>query len=666
MKDKLIFGVAYYEEYLPYDRMEQDMKMMADAGINTVRIAESTWSVEEPRPGEYDFSHVDRVIEAAARHGLDVIIGTPTYAVPPWLARLDPEVLAVTAQGPGRYGPRQNMDITNPTYRKYAEGVIRALVSHTAPRENVIGFQIDNETKHYGTAGARVIERFRRWMEERYGTVERLNAALGLNYWSNSVTSFDELPDPTGAANASYGLAFSRFQRLLAAEFLQWQSGIVKEYLRPGQFITHNFDYEWRPDPETGLVCSSGVQPDIDHYEAAKALSLVGTDIYFFAQDRLTGLEIAFGGDLMRPLRRENYLVIESQAQGFKPWLPYPGQLLQMCYSHIASGACGVMYWNWHSIHNGPESYWKGLLSHDFDTNPSYEEAKRIGAELKRLGPSLSGLTKSSRAALVVDTACVEALRRFPTDRAFAYNDAVQGLYRALYGLNIECDVIFSQEADWSAYRLVAFPSLYCASEELVGRVRSFVAEGGTVFATFRSFFADEVCKIYHDSQPHGLTDVFGMSYNQYTAPEHVTVEGAQAQYWMELLKPAGAETKAAYAHKYWGSYAAVTRNGFGKGSAWYLGTWLPDAALRRWLLEAAADAGIAPETQLRWPLTVRSGVNASGRQLRFLMNYSSEHKALTLPWGGLELRSGEKLKKGQTLILSDWDVRVIEEEILA
>ena len=143
MNQRLLFGAAYYEEYLPCDRLERDMELMAGAGMNVIRIAESTWSVEEPRCGEFDFSHVLRTIDAAARHGIRVIVGTPTYAVPPWLAALDPEIL-----GENLYGRRQNMDITNPTYRRYAERIIRELVSRTAPLPNVIGFQIDNETKH--------------------------------------------------------------------------------------------------------------------------------------------------------------------------------------------------------------------------------------------------------------------------------------------------------------------------------------------------------------------------------------------------------------------------------------------------------------------------------------------------------------------------------------
>lgn len=665
MDRQFLFGAAYYEEYLPCDRLEQDMQMMVEAGFNTIRIAESTWSVEEPRPGEYDFSHVDRVIDAAERCGLKVIVGTPTYAVPHWLVQLDPDVLATTANGKNQYGTRQNMDITNPTYRYYAEGVIRALVSHTAQRPNVIGFQIDNETKHYGTAGHRILILFQRWLKARYQTIERVNAAFGLNYWSNSVTRFEDLPDPTATINGSYACAFAEFQRELATEFLLWQSNIVKEYKRPDQFITQNFDFEWNsfgaPGQQDGY--SAGVQPDINHYDAAKTVSLIGTDIYCFDQDKLTGREIAFGGDIMRSLRQENYLVLESQAQAFKDWLPYPGQLRQMAWSHIASGACGVMYWNWFSIHNGLESYWKGLLSHDFEPNPTYEEAKVIGQELSALAPRLAGLKKRNRIALVVSPEALHAMRWFPTDKDLNYNDVVHWVYDVLYQLNLECDVIFDREQDWYRYDLLIFPELYCVKDELVGRLRHFVEQGGTVFATFRSFFADENCKIFHDKQPHGLTDVFGMTYNQYTRPVNVTVDGAEASFWMELLKPETAETKAVYQHQYWGSYAALTRNQFGKGHAWYLGTLLPPETLKGYLLAAAADAGIVTETGFQWPVVLRSAETQTGGQVHFLLNYSSQPQEVASLWEAEDLLTHKVYQKADAVQLTDWGVAILAEK---
>lgn len=154
--DHLLFGAAYYSEYLPYDRVEKDMEMMEKAGMNTIRIAESTWSTIEPKDGIFDFTHLDKMLEAAARHHISVIVGTPTYAIPAWLAKKYPDILALTNNGQNIYGARQNMDITHAGYLFHCERVIRAMMEHIKDVPHIIGFQLDNETKSYGTAGPRV------------------------------------------------------------------------------------------------------------------------------------------------------------------------------------------------------------------------------------------------------------------------------------------------------------------------------------------------------------------------------------------------------------------------------------------------------------------------------------------------------------------------------
>ena len=581
MSMDLLFGAAYYEEYSPCERLERDMELMAKAHMNVIRIAESTWSVEEPRCGEFDFSHVLRVIEAAARYGISVIVGTPTYAVPVWLAAMDKGVLDGNP-----YGHRQNMDITSPVYRRYAERIIRELVSRTVNYPNVIGYQIDNETKHYGVHSEGVLRAFREWLCKRFGTVKALNDAFGLYHWSNSVASFEELPDPSGTVNGSYACAFEAFRRELAADFLMWQSAIVSEYKRQDQFITHNFDYEWIWFGASGQQdgYSGGVQPDINHYDASRAVTVMGTDIYFPAGDSFTGMEIAFGGDLTRPLKRENYLVLESQAQAFCGWLPYPGQLRLMALSHLASGARGMLYWSWFSIHNGIESYWKGVLSHDGEPDAVYEEVKEIGETWKQLSPVLGGLKKKNRIALIVSAEALHALRWFPTDKDISYNDVVNLFYRALYESNLECDILYDRETDWTDYQVLVFPQLYCCTDDFTERVRQFTERGGTVFASFRSFFADENLKIRHDRQPHGLTDVFGMHYSRFTKSPGIP--------WMELLEADTAETVSGYEHPYWGEYSSVTRHRFGKGQAWYLGFLPEKQQLQKWLQTACRESG--------------------------------------------------------------------------
>lgn len=191
--DHILFGAAYYDEYLMMkgiDRIDEDMRMMKDAGLNVIRIAESTWSTCEPQPGKFDFTYVDRALDAAQRAGIDVIVGTPTYAVPGWLVKLDPSVLAVTPNGEGKYGARQIMNIVNATYRFYGERVIRRLISHVADHPAVIGYQVDNETKYYDSVSDDMQRLFVKYLYEKFdGDLDEMNHRFGLDYWSNRVDS---------------------------------------------------------------------------------------------------------------------------------------------------------------------------------------------------------------------------------------------------------------------------------------------------------------------------------------------------------------------------------------------------------------------------------------------------------------------------------------------
>ncbi len=221
--DHILFGAAYYDEYMPQgtDRIETDMRMMDAAGINVIRIAESTWSTCEPQPGVFDFSHVDRALDAAERHGIAVIVGTPTYAVPAWLVRVHPDVLAVTPAGPGKYGPRQIMDIVNPAYRYYGERVIRKLIAHVASHPAVIGYQVDNETKYYDSVSPDMQALFVKYLRGKFGDdLAALNAHFGLDYWSNRIDSWEDFPDVANTINQSLRGEFDRFRRAQVTEFL--------------------------------------------------------------------------------------------------------------------------------------------------------------------------------------------------------------------------------------------------------------------------------------------------------------------------------------------------------------------------------------------------------------------------------------------------------------
>jgi beta-galactosidase GanA len=82
----LLFGAAYYHEYQPYERLKADLELMAAANFTAIRVGESTWASYEPVPGRISFSALRRVVDAAWAAGIKVIVGTPSYAVPPWMA----------------------------------------------------------------------------------------------------------------------------------------------------------------------------------------------------------------------------------------------------------------------------------------------------------------------------------------------------------------------------------------------------------------------------------------------------------------------------------------------------------------------------------------------------------------------------------------------------
>ncbi len=664
--DRILFGAAYYDEYMPVERLEKDVELMKKAGVNTVRIAESTWSTCEPQPGVFDFSHVKRVMYAMEAAGIGVIVGTPTYAVPTWMVKSYPDVIAETKTGRPIYGHRQIMDITHPAYLFHAERVIRRLMEVTAHRKCVIGFQLDNETKHYGAAGKNVQKRFVKYLRAKFNDdLEAMNAEFGLDYWSNRVNAWEDFPDVRGTINGSLGAEFEKFQRTLVDEFLAWQAAIVNEYRRPDQFVTQNFDYEWRG-------YSFGVQPDVNHLHAGRCLTISGVDIYHPGQNELTGAEIAFGGDAARSVKNSNYLLLETEAQGFPCWTPYPGQLRLQAYSHLASGANSVMYWHWHSLHNGCETYWKGVLSHDFAENEVYREACVIGNEFARVGSHLVNLKKQNDAAILLSNEALTAIKWFGIQATASdnggvfYNDVVRWIYDELYRMNVECDVIWPETENLDRYRVIFVPALYAAPDSLLERLAKYAENGGTLVATFKTGFANENVKVNHDTQPHILRRVFGVSYDEFTFPKNVGLtgevagDGAAAETFMELLRPEGAKVLAGYNHPAWGGYAAVTENACGAGRGIYIGCMTDDATLRN-ILERAVTAAGMELPALRWPITVRRGVNDLGRDVTYIFNYSAAPAEAASPAEGTDLLESGKTGKGEIIRLAPWGVKIIE-----
>lgn len=663
--DKLIYGAAYYDEYMPYDRIEKDMEMIARAGMNTIRIAESTWSTWEPQEGIFDFTHLRRMLDTAKKHGLSVIVGTPTYAVPTWLVRKCPEVLALTHGGQNLYGPRQNMDITNPVYLHHAEILIRKLIEYVKDEPHVIGFQLDNETKSYDTCTPYAQKKFVEYIKAQYPDIEEFNHEFGLDYWSNRINNWEDFPDVRATINQSLAAEYRKFQRQLVTDFLTWQSNIVAEYKRPDQFITQNFDFEWHD-------YSFGLQPEVDQYAAGKAVTVAGADIYHPSQDNLTGCEITTCGNIARGIKGKNYLILETECQGNPEWLPYPGQIRLQAYSHIANGANSVMYWHWHSIHNAIESYWKGVVSHDFSEGEAYKECSIVGNEWKQIGDKLKNLKKNNKIAIVANNEALTGLIQFPaaTKDAHGYNRVLRWLADALFKMNIEFDVIPADETLLASYDCIILPAFYSAKESYLKALGSYVENGGNLITTYKSAFSDEHLKIYHDTQPHILHDALGLHYDQFTHPTNTTVTyngvTSEAKEWMEMLICDTATPLVSYGHHTWNRYTAVAKNTYGKGHTLYLGTLFGEDTLMELLKDFLAECHLEEADKLPfeafYPVSVKQGRNDEGKHILYFLNYSNEvQTAKHLAGDAIELLTGKNIATGETLTLEPWGVCILQ-----
>lgn len=670
-QEKLLFGVAYYDEYMPYERLEKDVKMMQETGINVVRIAESTWSTVEPQDNIWDFKSIDRVLNAMHKGGIKVIIGTPTYAIPTWLAKKYPSVLVTTPQGQRKYGARQNMDITDVHFKFHAERVIRKIMEHVKDHPAIIGYQVDNETKHYSTSSDNVQKDFVAYMKKKFKTLDAVNKAFGLDYWSNRINNWNDFPAVNGtfgaSINASLNSEFAKFQRQIVVDYLAWQTKLVKEYTKPSQFVTQNFDLEWRG-------YSYGIQPDVDHFASAKALDIAGIDIYHPTQDNLTGIEISLGGDMARSMKNKNYFVIETEAQGFPQWIPYPNQLRLQAFSHLASGANMVSYWHWHSIHNSFETYWKGLLSQDFEPNPTYNEAQTIGKDFARLSDKLINLKKTNEVAVLFSNEALTAFNAFGFGFGTKenYNDILRPYYDALYKMNVGTDFIDgTKNPELGKYKLIIVPALYAASDDLLKKLNQFVKDGGHILYTFKSGFSDENVKVRSSIQPGIINEACGISYSQFTIPQNVSLKndpfGAgkdnKVNTWMELVTPTTAKVLAYYEHPVWGNYAAITENQYGKGLATYIACMTSAALTEKIVQDVVSKAKLSElETSFSFPIITKTGFNQNGKKIRYIFNYSAVPQQIKYVFGnGMELLSNKAILQNSSLDLEAWGVKIIE-----
>jgi beta-galactosidase len=340
-----------------------------------------------------------------------------------------------------------------------------------------------------------------------------------------------------------------------------------------------------------------------------------------------------------------------------------------------------VEYWHWHSLHYGQETYWKGLLGHDLEPNRVYEEATRIGAELKRLGPGLAGMMPRNRVAVLHSVDSYWGLQFMPIggggkdergrDKA-DYTSVEDQLHKALYDLNVGADFVFAEEPDFAGYDVLLVPPLYVASDALLQKIADFAKGGGHLLLTLKSGFTNEFDTVRWTRAPGPLREAAGISYQEFsTLKEPIPLKGdpfgvgpdSRASVWAEMILPENAKPLAFYEHPFFGKYPAITRNAWGRGTVTYEGTVLSDALQEKVVGDVLKQARIAPEAGLPARVRLRQAVARDGKALRFYLNFSSEPQSFAYANPpGTELLSQKPVAAGERLTLGPWDLAVIRE----
>ena len=644
----MFFGVDYYPEQwvFPYagtadnpeGAWERDAELMAKAGINVVRIGDMSWGICEPEAGKYDFLWLRRVMDIMAAHNIKVVLGTPTAAPPIWLARAHPEILPLDERGLVKHeGTRRAVCFNNDIFWNLAKRLVENMAQALGDHPQLIAWQIDSglgghQTEWSFNEDSRL--EWQNWLKLKYETVERLNDALGLRYWGQTVTSFADVPMPMHAPtmhNSALLLDWHRFCSDAIIAFARMQAEVLRE-ICPQHPVTVNL---------------RALHRKFDHFDMADVVDFVSVESN--AAIKSKSAELACDIDMLRSLKKSGirtpdgevgFWVIEQKA-GQVNWqdvnsLVRPGVVRLFTYQLISRGACGVLFYQWRQARIGNEKFFGAVMAHHLEGNLRiYREISQVGEELKLLAPALKD-TKIVADACILYSHDNDWTLQQPVqpNKFFNLREHIQLIYNALHDRNVSVDFARPAE-DLSQYKIVFVPSLHLLSSAEADRLKLYVQNGGTLVGTFNTGLVNEHNIVPDTGYPNDLTDLFGMEVLEFDPippgeENHLTFKGAfptshlhPARLWCDIIEAKGCQVLATYAKDFYAGRPAITMNTFGLGKAIYIGTMSHQhfyMDLVSWLRQMA---GLQP--LLKVPENVEVSMRQKeGTRVFFLLNHQN------------------------------------------
>ncbi len=600
----MLLGVDFYPEQWDPSLMETDMDTMVELGCDGIRIGEFAWHLMERREGEYDFSFFDSVIAMAKRKGLKVVLGTPTAAIPAWLAHKHPEILSEFEDGRKRaFGGRHVYCFNSPVMYEYSEKIIRAMASHFRDEEQVVAWQVDNELGHEGSDLCfcpRCHRAFQDFLREKFeGDIDRLNETYGTAFWSQEYNGFEEIPLPAETItthNPALRLDWERFRSGSVVDFLDFQVNLIREFV-PKAVVLHDFP-------------GGGLYKHVDYSAAARNLDVAAYNHYPVwggQKEPLPPHEIAFELDYVRGLKGQNFWITEAimgaQGHDVTGYLPRPGQAKLWSYQAMAHGCESLFYFRYRGGTKGAEQFCYGILDADNVRGRKFQEVRSFFADIRRYERAME-VPVRGQAAIVYD---YDSLASFRIQRQSLILDCpgeMKKLHKAFFDRNVPVDVI-PAETDFSGYRVVLFPQMIIAGPRLRERVKAFVREGGTAVLTFRTGVKDEDNNLpFGERVPVGFAELAGVAVAETESLQEVCAfpvagegvfagETGYGGIFRDMLEVEDAETLYRYGDPFYAEYAAVTRKRHGRGTVYYLGCALDETTTARIMETILEEAGI-------------------------------------------------------------------------
>lgn len=642
----MYYGVAYYPEQKTPEELEHDLDLIIKSGINTVRMGEFAWCRFEPAEGEYDFEWLDLVVERLGKAGVHTVICTPTACPPAWMCEKYPEILYVDNRGVTRpFGGRRHYCYTSEKYRELSRKIAEQIGRHYGNNPYVIGFQIDNEPAQEATGRCHCPacqEAFRNWIRDRYHTVEEWNRRSGSVFWSQELSDFSQIYSPVTTIeyggidavpvhfeNPTVRLEYERFCSEQQIVYQDIQTQVLKEYTQKP--VTTN---------GTGFATNS-----INYFRSYQKLDRYAFD--FYPGMRHSKID-SFAYGLARGVKPGTpFWILEFMSGGGHGLRGHgriqtpPGALKQAVVQAMAHGAEMMLHFQFRTFPYGAEQLNYAIVDMDGVPRRRYYEMQDTAAVLKKLEPYEKSVMKNE-AAIIMDYDAYWALKIKPVNESFQYISFCGQFYRTLNRLGVGADVV-SLDADWSGYKVLFLPAMFILRKEYRDKMKEYVRQGGTLFATFLTSVKDEDNTGYTESLPAGLTDLFGITVQEVEPSDarsksHLQLSLDEADYisldhhWSELLE-GPAEIKAIYTEDYKAGAGVISRNSYGAGSAWYMGT-MPEEEIFSLLLSAVCrDAGVRkPEVIVPDECeVVRRELN--GKAIYYLFNFGTKPRQAS--WNG-------------------------------